>query len=83
MTEIEPKSELHATPVLHDIKGNAIEHSEVLDQKELLQDAYQGEDHEHQQTLWSSAKEHPMACMWAFIMCFTIVCRRPLFSLTI
>ena len=23
--------------------------------------------------LWEAAKTHPMACFWAFLMCFTIV----------
>ncbi|GAM91214.1 hypothetical protein ANO11243_092610 [Dothideomycetidae sp. 11243] len=40
---------------------------------EFMNDAFDGENHEHSQTTWAAVKAHPMACMWAFIMCFTIV----------
>ena len=48
-------------------------HSDVLGNKGLMEDAVDGENREHAQTLWEAAKEHPKACVWAFIMCFTIV----------
>lgn len=39
----------------------------------ILNDAYQGENREHEMGSWEAAKKHPMACLWAFIFCFTIV----------
>ena len=48
-------------------------HSEVLTNANLMNDAFDGENREHEQGLWESAKNHPWACFWAFIMCFTIV----------
>jgi len=54
-------------------KEHHIHHSEVLEDKGLMNEAFQGENAEHEMTLWQAAKNHPMACMWAFIMCFTIV----------
>lgn len=48
-------------------------HAEVLDNKELMTDAQIAEAREHEMTLWEAVKDHPMACFWAFIFCFTIV----------
>ena len=48
-------------------------HSDVLANNDLMNEAFEGENEEHNEGLWVSAKRHPMACMWAFIMCFTIV----------
>lgn len=45
----------------------------VIDNVELLNDAFEGENAEHGEGLWASAMKHPMACIWAFMMCFTIV----------
>ncbi|KAF7315460.1 Maltose permease [Mycena indigotica] len=56
----------------HVEKGDVL-HAEVLKDNALLNDAFDGENHEHQETVWQAAKSHPMACLWAFIMCFTIV----------
>ncbi|PWY75349.1 maltose permease [Aspergillus heteromorphus CBS 117.55] len=50
-----------------------IHHSEVLDNPDLLHDAVDGENREHQLGVWEAAKKHPWACLWAFTMCFTIV----------
>ena len=47
-------------------------HSEILVNKDLMTDAFQGEDAEHDQTLWQAVKSHKMACFWAFVMCFTM-----------
>lgn len=47
--------------------------SEVLVDPDLLTEAVQGENREHEMGLWESVKEYPMACFWAAIMCFTIV----------
>ena len=38
-----------------------------------MTDAYDGENREHEEGMWSSVKSHPWACFWSFIMCFTIV----------
>ena len=66
---VEPKSELEHHGVGHvDVK-----HSEVLANQAIMHDAYDGENYEHQMGVWAAFKSHPMACMWAFIMCFTIV----------
>ncbi|KAJ6456173.1 maltose permease [Mycena sanguinolenta] len=53
-------------------KSDAL-YAEVLANQHLMNDAFDGENHEHAETLWQAAKTHPMACVWAFIMCFTIV----------
>ena len=47
--------------------------SSVLVDKDLMTDAMHGENREHQMGVWEAVKLYPMACMWAFIMCFTIV----------
>lgn len=47
--------------------------SEILVDKELMTDAQNAENREHEMTLWEAVKDHPMACFWAFIFCFTIV----------
>lgn len=49
-------------------------HSEVLVNADLMNDAFDGENREHEQGVWAAAKQHPWACFWAFTMCFTIVC---------
>lgn len=47
--------------------------SEVLTNNDLLNDAYDGEDREHQMGMWAAVKMYPWACFYAFAMCFTIV----------
>jgi hypothetical protein len=42
--------------------------------KDLMNDAFDGENREHALGVWAAAKQHPWACFWAFTMCFTIVC---------
>lgn len=46
---------------------------EILKNEDLMHEAFEGENHEHSMGVWEAAKSHPMACFWAFIMCFTIV----------
>ena len=58
-----------------------VKHSEVLANADLMNDAFDGENREHEQSLWQAAKSHPKACCWAFIMCFTIVSGLPLCAL--
>lgn len=55
-----------------DSKSSAL-HTEVLHDSALMNDAVEGENREHQMGVWEAFKTHPKACMWAFIMCFTIV----------
>lgn len=55
----------------------SVDKSEVLGNSDLLNDAYAGEDFEHGQGMWAAVKAHPMACIWAFVFCFTIVSLRP------
>lgn len=45
----------------------------ILDDADLLNDAFEGENKEHEMGVWEAAKKHPWACLWAFTMCFTIV----------
>lgn len=47
--------------------------TEVLGNKDLISDAIEGEIQEHEMGVWEAVKTHPWACLWAFIMCFTIV----------
>ncbi|KAA8618748.1 AraJ Arabinose efflux permease [Pyrenophora tritici-repentis] len=49
------------------------QHADILVDKELMTDAQNAENREHEMTLWEAVKDHPMACFWAFIFCFTIV----------
>jgi SP family general alpha glucoside:H+ symporter-like MFS transporter len=46
---------------------------EILVNPDLMGDAVDGENREHEMGMWAAAKSHPWACLWAFIMCFTIV----------
>lgn len=58
---------------VHDLKEKDVYHSEVLVDKDLMNDAFQGENEEHEQSMWQAVKTHKMACFWAFVFCFTIV----------
>ncbi|KAM5349205.1 hypothetical protein ACJ41O_009028 [Fusarium nematophilum] len=61
------KDELHQAGHVH------VDQSEVLKIEDLLNDAFVGENEEHEQGVWTATKAHPWACIWAFIMSFTIV----------
>lgn len=50
-----------------------VDHAEVLANPDLMNEAFDAEQREHEQGAWAAAKAHPWACFWAFIMCFTIV----------
>lgn len=78
--EDEPKRGNSATAEkinIEELKDHNIYNSNVLVDKDLMVGAYDAENREHEQTFWQSVKSHPMACMWAFIMCFTIVSSTP------
>lgn len=47
--------------------------SKVLGDTDFMNDAFDGENEEHELGMWEAVKSHPKACFWAFIMCFTIV----------
>jgi SP family general alpha glucoside:H+ symporter-like MFS transporter len=48
-------------------------HNDVLRDEDLLNEAYRAENAEHQMGLWEAFKTHKLACMYAFLMAFTIV----------
>lgn len=50
-----------------------VHNSDVLTNKDLMNDAFDGENQEHELGVWEAVKSHPWACLWAFTMCFTIV----------
>lgn len=50
-----------------------LDHHEVLTNKDLMNEAIERENEEHEMGVWEAAKSHPKACIWAFIFCFTIV----------
>lgn len=51
-----------------------IKQSETLGNAGLLHDAFASENSEHEMSVLAAVRKHPWACLWAFIMCFTIVC---------
>lgn len=59
-------------PKRNDVEVEALEekntlHSDVLVNKDLMSNAFEGENAEHQETVWEAIKSHKMACMWAFV----------------
>ena len=66
MSSVDKNDDLHGEKA-------AIEQSEVLVNTDLMNDAFDGENREHQMSTWAAIKSHPWACLWAFTMCFTIV----------
>ncbi|KAL3478302.1 general substrate transporter [Aspergillus californicus] len=48
-------------------------HQSEVDKIDLLHDAVNGENFEHNLGVWEAAKQYPWACFWAFFMCFTVV----------
>lgn len=65
-------SDLDKSDEVHGEKA-AVEQAEVLVKSDLMNDAFDGENREHDMTTWEAMKSHPWACLWAFTMCFTIV----------
>lgn len=73
---VEPKQEVHHGHDHVEVQGldeKNVHGSEVLVDKNLMNDAFQGENREHEMGMWEAVKLYPMACLWAFIFCFTIV----------
>jgi len=52
-------------------------HTELFEGKELMTDAQNAENREHEMTLLQAVIDHPAACFWAFVFCFTIVRKYP------
>ena len=73
---IEPRSGSVASEKLDvtQLKERQIGQSELFVDKDVMNDAFQGEAREHEMGVWEAVKEYPMACFWAFLFCFTIVC---------
>lgn len=69
------KDELHQGDL---VDVHESEKADILDSPDLLNEAFDGENREHEEGVWQSAKNHPWACLWAFLMCFTIVSQVPL-----
>ncbi|OOQ86557.1 maltose permease [Penicillium brasilianum] len=58
----------------HEVEKVEFQQTEkVLNDADLLNEAFAGENKEHEMGAWEAAKKHPWACLWAFTMCFTIV----------
>lgn len=55
------------------LQDKNIHQSDVLVNADLMKDAFDAENKEHDMGVWEAVKTHPMACFWAFIFCFTIV----------
>lgn len=73
---VEPKHDATATAtdtVDAELQEKGVHHGSVLVNKDLMNNAFAGENQEHAMGPWEAAKTHPMACFWAFFMCFTIV----------
>jgi MFS transporter, SP family, general alpha glucoside:H+ symporter len=56
-----------------ELQKEDVHHSEVLVNADLMNDAFDGENEEHEQGTWAAIKSHPWAFFWAFTLCFTIV----------
>lgn len=48
-------------------------YSDVLINQQLMNDAVDGENREHEMGMLAAIKQYPWACFWASVMCFTIV----------
>jgi SP family general alpha glucoside:H+ symporter-like MFS transporter len=69
-----PKNEVtHVDNVDHAMQEKDFGHPEVLSEKDIMDNAFEAEKREHDMGLWEAVKDHPVACFWAFIFCFTIV----------
>lgn len=71
---VEPKKDASQfDKVDTEIQEKNVHPNEVLSDKDLMTDAFEAEKREHEMGLWEAVKDHPMACFWAFVFCFTIV----------
>lgn len=87
-SDFEPKGELHQSDSgdvqrseivvdgkheTHHAEKVHVDHGEIVVDASIMNDAVDGENREHAMSIWAAAKKHPWACLYAFIMCFTIV----------
>ncbi|KAL9080202.1 MAG: hypothetical protein Q9157_000985 [Trypethelium eluteriae] len=70
---VEPKHDATEVVDTEVLKEKNIHQSEILVNQDLMINAFDGENREHETGTWQAVKENPMACLWAFIFCFTIV----------
>ncbi|ORY09151.1 maltose permease [Clohesyomyces aquaticus] len=56
-----------------ELQKRNVHQSEILVDAQLMTNAYEAENREHEMGVCDVVKTHPMACFWAFIFCFTIV----------
>lgn len=76
-SSIEPTKE-SATQSEHvdisdNLKEKDVRHSDVLVNPDLMHEAFDGENREHEMGVWEAVQTYPWACFWATLMCFTIV----------
>ncbi|KAF2681826.1 maltose permease [Lentithecium fluviatile CBS 122367] len=64
---------LDDAPEVDELQKKNILQSEILVDPNLMSNAFDAENREHEMGVWEAVKLHPMACFWAFIFCFTIV----------
>lgn len=66
---------------IESLKDHKVDQCEDLVDQDVMLNAFDGENREHEMGMWEAAKKHPMACIWAFTFCFTIVsCWRTIIS---
>lgn len=75
--ERKPELEMVEDMERHDDGATQVGRDDVIHNKELLEEAFAAENHEHSMTMWQAAKSYPAACIWAFIMAFTIASPLP------
>lgn len=63
----QPGGEKHQDVDIKALEEKNTLHSEVLVNKDLMSNAFEGENAEHQETVWQAVKSHKMACFWAFV----------------
>ncbi|KAI4715420.1 general substrate transporter [Aureobasidium sp. EXF-10727] len=56
-----------------DLDEKDVQHTEVFVDKDVMTNAFDGENREHEMTTWQAVKAYPWACFWACLFCFTIV----------
>jgi SP family general alpha glucoside:H+ symporter-like MFS transporter len=66
-------NEKHDATLDAELNKEGVQHHETLSDKDLMANAFEAENREHEMGLWEAVKDHPMACFWAFTFCFTIV----------
>lgn len=76
MSGITDEKHDHVNHEKHDaLDQEGVTHHENLTDKEIMANAFEAENREHQMGLMEAIKDYPMACFWAFVFCFTIVSR--------